>query len=311
MEPEVRFAVAVPGGRSFPSRYPGCMFGDYHRADRHGNTDHRANPVRRQRDRTPIPQVPRLRDARAAGALSRAAHRPRPPGRRPPIRAPASRPDRAFSAGRAGRDGGRPRAAVRRRAGPAVEPAGRIRRNPSRAAARQCRLSRVPGRACARTRRGSRRTSTSSRANWPPTPTMSHCAIGTPTSTTPGFGATADGVLHCGLMDWGCVSQMNLGMALWGAMSGAETDMWDRHLDELLHDIRHRSRALRRPGSRPGPVAPAHPALCGGDGGGLAAGRTGVDPQAIWCVCSGRSHATRASRTTKACVRRCRCCRTC
>ena len=41
--------------------------------------------------------------------------------------------------------------------------------------------------------------------------------------------------LHCGLMDWGCVSQMNMGMALWGAMSGAETPLWDRHLDELLH----------------------------------------------------------------------------
>jgi hypothetical protein len=28
---------------------------------------------------------------------------------------------------------------------------------------------------------------------------------------------------------------MNMGMALWGAMSGAEISMWDRHLDELLH----------------------------------------------------------------------------
>ena len=36
-------------------------------------------------------------------------------------------------------------------------------------------------------------------------------------------------------MDWGCVGQMNMGMAIWGAMSGAETDMWNRHLDELLH----------------------------------------------------------------------------
>jgi hypothetical protein len=38
-----------------------------------------------------------------------------------------------------------------------------------------------------------------------------------------------------GLLDWGCVGQMNVAMALWGAMSGAETDMWDRHLDDLLH----------------------------------------------------------------------------
>jgi hypothetical protein len=43
-----------------------------------------------------------------------------------------------------------------------------------------------------------------------------------------------DDVLHCGLMDWGCAGQMNVAMALWGAMSGAETDLWDDHLDELL-----------------------------------------------------------------------------
>jgi len=30
------------------------------------------------------------------------------------------------------------------------------------------------------------------------------------------------------------VAQMNMGMAIWGAMSGAETDLWDGHLDELL-----------------------------------------------------------------------------
>ncbi|MGA7051166.1 MAG: hypothetical protein WBZ37_07795 [Mycobacterium sp.] len=48
------------------------------------------------------------------------------------------------------------------------------------------------------------------------------------------FWRDSDDALHCGLLDWGCVSQMNLGMAIWGAMSGAETDMWERHLDELL-----------------------------------------------------------------------------
>jgi hypothetical protein len=49
------------------------------------------------------------------------------------------------------------------------------------------------------------------------------------------FWRDADGVLRCGLLDWGCVSKMNMGMAIWGAMSGAETDMWNQHLDELLH----------------------------------------------------------------------------
>lgn len=48
------------------------------------------------------------------------------------------------------------------------------------------------------------------------------------------FWRDTDGILQCGLMDWGCVSQMNVGMAIWGAMSGAETDVWDSHLDELL-----------------------------------------------------------------------------
>jgi hypothetical protein len=43
------------------------------------------------------------------------------------------------------------------------------------------------------------------------------------------------GDLQCGLMDWGCVSQLNLAMAIWGAMSGAEIDLWDHHLEELLH----------------------------------------------------------------------------
>jgi hypothetical protein len=43
----------------------------------------------------------------------------------------------------------------------------------------------------------------------------------------------ADG-LECGLLDWGCVGQMNVAMAIWGALCSAETAMWDDHLDELL-----------------------------------------------------------------------------
>jgi hypothetical protein len=48
------------------------------------------------------------------------------------------------------------------------------------------------------------------------------------------FWHDADGVLRCGLLDWGCVGQMNMGMAIWGAMSGAETDLWNGHFGELL-----------------------------------------------------------------------------
>lgn len=43
-----------------------------------------------------------------------------------------------------------------------------------------------------------------------------------------------DRELQCGLMDWGCVSRMNVSMAVWGSLSGAETSLWDHHLDELL-----------------------------------------------------------------------------
>ncbi|PRC49142.1 hypothetical protein C6A85_76245, partial [Mycobacterium sp. ITM-2017-0098] len=42
------------------------------------------------------------------------------------------------------------------------------------------------------------------------------------------------GRLECGLLDWGCVGEMNLAMALWGAMCSAETSMWDEHFPVLL-----------------------------------------------------------------------------
>jgi hypothetical protein len=48
------------------------------------------------------------------------------------------------------------------------------------------------------------------------------------------FWRDSPGELECGLLDWGHVSQMNVAMALWGAYSGAEIELWDHHLDELL-----------------------------------------------------------------------------
>ncbi|WP_395310679.1 hypothetical protein V4U86_07725 [Mycobacterium sp. AMU20-3851] len=48
------------------------------------------------------------------------------------------------------------------------------------------------------------------------------------------FWRDPDGVLRCGLMDWGCVSVMNVAMALWGALCSAETELWRDHLDDLL-----------------------------------------------------------------------------
>jgi hypothetical protein len=44
----------------------------------------------------------------------------------------------------------------------------------------------------------------------------------------------ADGVLQCGLLDWGSVGQMHVAMTLWGCLSSAEDWLWESHLDELL-----------------------------------------------------------------------------
>lgn len=48
------------------------------------------------------------------------------------------------------------------------------------------------------------------------------------------FWRTTDGTLHCGLMDWGCASVMNVAMALWGSLCSTETELWQHHLDQLL-----------------------------------------------------------------------------
>ncbi|MGV0872144.1 hypothetical protein ABQF13_08130 [Mycolicibacterium sp. XJ879] len=56
-----------------------------------------------------------------------------------------------------------------------------------------------------------------------------------------------DGHLVCGLLDWGCVGQMNLAMVLWGAMCSAETDMWNQHFDALLDHFLAEFRAAGGP----------------------------------------------------------------
>lgn len=48
------------------------------------------------------------------------------------------------------------------------------------------------------------------------------------------FWREGEHTLHCGLMDWGRVGQMNIGLALWGTLSAAEPEMLDEHLDALL-----------------------------------------------------------------------------
>lgn len=61
------------------------------------------------------------------------------------------------------------------------------------------------------------------------------------------FWRNGDGVLECGLMDWGHVSQMNVAMALWGALSAAELSLWDEHLDDLLQLFAREYRAAGGP----------------------------------------------------------------
>ena len=87
--------------------------------------------------------------------------------------------------------------------------------------------------------------------------------------------------LHCGLMDWGCAGQMNVAMAIWGAMSGAETEMWDHHLDELLQPVRRGGKPLRRARSQRQRTAPSGHALRRGHDNRLAARHPCADPKAF------------------------------
>jgi hypothetical protein len=48
------------------------------------------------------------------------------------------------------------------------------------------------------------------------------------------FWREADGTLRCGLIDWGAVGQMHVCQTIWGSIAGAEPDLLDQHLDELL-----------------------------------------------------------------------------
>ena len=50
-------------------------------------------------------------------------------------------------------------------------------------------------------------------------------------------------------MDWGCVSQLNVAMAIWGAMSAAEIDLWDRPFRRTSRDC-SATRSLTRAGRR-------------------------------------------------------------
>jgi hypothetical protein len=48
------------------------------------------------------------------------------------------------------------------------------------------------------------------------------------------FWREPSGEVQCGLLDWGLVRQMNVATALWGGLCGADPEVWEEHLDELL-----------------------------------------------------------------------------
>jgi hypothetical protein len=48
------------------------------------------------------------------------------------------------------------------------------------------------------------------------------------------FWRNARGEIECGLFDWGRAGQMNVALALYGCLSGAEPELWNDHLDALL-----------------------------------------------------------------------------
>ena len=70
------------------------------------------------------------------------------------------------------------------------------------------------------------------------------------------FFRDAAGELACGLMDWGMARRMNLGVAIWGSLSGMEPALLAEHCDALLA---HFGQALAAAGGAR--IAPARLAL--------------------------------------------------
>ncbi|MFV8819521.1 hypothetical protein [Haliea sp. E17] len=48
------------------------------------------------------------------------------------------------------------------------------------------------------------------------------------------FWRNGEGELECGLLDWGHVGQMSVAQTIYGGFSGAENDLWDDHLEDIV-----------------------------------------------------------------------------
>jgi hypothetical protein len=61
------------------------------------------------------------------------------------------------------------------------------------------------------------------------------------------FWRGSTGAIECGLLDWGCVSEMNVAMALWGSLCSAESEIWELHFDGLLRHFADEYRSAGGP----------------------------------------------------------------
>jgi hypothetical protein len=306
MEPEVRFA-SLSRAAAFPIAVPHVQFGDYHRQSGTGimimeRIDHGGKGIERRYHKCLDYEMPEPLDHYRA-------LRTAPPRGHPSIRALARRPDLALPTGRAGRDSGRPGAAFHRQAGTTVDAVDGIRRNPSWPAARQRWVSRVLGTLRNDVPRIAHHEHTVARQLAADSDYVALCHWNANIDNA-WFWRDTEDILHCGLMDWGCVSQMNVGMAIWGAMSGAETDMWNRHLDELLHLFVAEVHRYGGPNLDPDRLRRhtlLYAAVMGSPGCWTYRHWFASDSALLHRAIAGIP----ASRMTRACVRHCRCRRTC
>ena len=122
------------------------------------------------------------------------------------------------------------------------------------------------------------------------------------------FWAGADGELRCGLMDWGCVSQLNVAMAIWGAMSAAEIDLWDDHFDEFLELFCNEVLVSGGPTLDPAALKRQVTLYAAADGRHMADGRARFDPVTnSRRRCRGTPDRSGHQGRRIACGRRCRC----
>ena len=185
MEPEVRFA-SLSRAAAFPIAVPHVQFGDYHRQSGTGilimeRIDHGGKGIERRCHKCLDYEMPEPR------SLPRATHRAGPPrGTHRSGRLPAALTSHFPLAVQAATVGDRVPLSTDKLERRLTQLTEFVETHPGLLPANVGSAEFLAR--CATMCRASHITSTRSRANWPPIPTTLRCAIGTPTSTTRGFG---------------------------------------------------------------------------------------------------------------------------